>query len=78
MSVDDGRIADALIAMARTRGPRKTFCPSEVARALSEEWRPLMARIRTIAADLPLVATQGGEEVDPRAASGPIRLSLRE
>ncbi|MEO0654948.1 MAG: DUF3253 domain-containing protein [Pseudomonadota bacterium] len=73
----DDDIATALLALARARGPKKSFCPSEAARALSEDWRPLMPEVRRVAADLPLVATQGGRPIDPTTARGPIRLRLR-
>ncbi|WP_283095211.1 DUF3253 domain-containing protein [Gymnodinialimonas ceratoperidinii] len=71
----DADIAAALMRMAADRGADKTFCPSEVARALAEDWRPLMPEVRRVAATLPLVATQGGDPVDPLTARGPIRLA---
>lgn len=64
------------MALARARGPEKSFCPSEAARRLSDDWRPLMDDVRRVAGDLPLRATQKGEPVDPVRARGPIRLSL--
>ena len=70
-------LADALMTLARKRGRDKSFCPSEVARALAEDWRDLMPHLRAVAADLPLRATQKGAPVDPVEARGPIRLSLR-
>jgi hypothetical protein len=73
---EDDRIADVLMDLAEARGPSKTFGPSEAARRLAEDWRPLMPKIRRVAATLPLVATQGGCPVDPVAAEGPIRLAL--
>lgn len=72
--ISDDQIAVALMELAATRGTGKTFCPSEVARSLSEDWRVLMADVRRVAADLPLVATQRGTPVDPVSARGPIRL----
>jgi hypothetical protein len=75
--VTDDRIALVLMDLAHRRGRGATFCPSEAARALSADWRPLMSEVRRVAAGLPLRATQGGREVDPRAARGPIRLGLR-
>ena len=72
--VTDAEIARVLMDLARQRGPDRTFCPSEAARALSEDWRPLMPDIRRVAATLPLEASQGGRRVDPVTASGPIRL----
>lgn len=71
----DQQIAAALMDLARSRFP-KTFCPSEAARALATDWRPLMADVRRVAATLPLKATQKGAPVDPVAARGAIRFSL--
>ena len=72
----DDTIAKALMAFAEARGPDKTFCPSEVARHLAADWRPLMPEVRRVAANLPLRATQKGRPVDPLTARGPIRLSI--
>lgn len=71
----DAQIAAALTDLALARAP-KTFCPSEAARAIATDWRPLMPRIRALATTLPLVATQKGAPVDPVTAKGPIRLGL--
>ncbi|GGL59619.1 DUF3253 domain-containing protein [Wenxinia marina] len=71
----DDEIAETLMRLARDRAGR-TFCPSEAARALAEDWRQLMDDVRRVAATLPLVATQGGAPVDPVTARGPIRLAL--
>lgn len=71
--VDDATIEAALLDMAARRGAGKTFCPSEVARALADDWRPLMPEVRRVAAGLPLRATQRGVAVDPLCARGPIR-----
>ena len=76
MAPSDADIAAALIALAERRGPGKTFCPSEVARNLAADWRPLMPEVRRVAATLPLRATRAGRTVDPRDARGPIRLGL--
>lgn len=74
MILDDARIAAAIRALCAERAP-KTICPSEVARALAADWRPLMPRVRAVAAGLPEIeATQRGVPVDPVAARGPIRL----
>lgn len=62
--------------LAHRRGAGASFCPSEAARALSDDWRTLMPDVRRVAAGLPLVATQKGAVVDPVAARGPIRLRL--
>lgn len=72
----DEAIAAALMDLAHARGRAKTFCPSEAARALGDDWRALMPAVRRVAAKLPLRATQRGSPVDPVTARGPIRLSL--
>jgi hypothetical protein len=73
----DAEIADTLLALAAERGQGKTFCPSEAARRLADDWRPLMPEVRRVAATLPLIATRKGTPVDPVSAKGPIRLALR-
>lgn len=76
----EDEIRAAILNLALARAP-KTFCPSEVARGLVEDWRPLMPMVRAVAADLAaanhLSVTQKGEAVDALVARGPIRLSLR-
>lgn len=75
MPPSDEAIADALRALARERGGGKTFCPSEAAKRLADDWRPLMDDVRRVAGTTDgIVATQKGERVDPVAARGPIRL----
>jgi hypothetical protein len=74
--VTDERIAAVLMDLAHRRGRGASFCPSEAARALAADWRPLMPEVRRVAAGLPLRATQKGVAVDPMTARGPIRLGL--
>ena len=80
MTLTDRKIRAALIDLALRRGSTKTICPSEAARALSSDWRPLMPAIRRVAAEMvaegALQATQRGRKVDLAIARGPIRLSL--
>lgn len=76
--VTDDAIRAEILAMAVGRGRESSLCPSEVARALTDDWRPLMPRIRALAAGMEgIVATQGGAVVDAASARGPIRLRLR-
>lgn len=71
-------IAAVLSDLAFERGRGKSFCPSEAAKRLAVDWRPLMARVREAAAAHPhVVAMQKGLVVDPLSAKGPIRLTLR-
>jgi len=76
MSVTDETIAEALMVLAQARGRGASFCPSEAARAVAEDWRTLMPEVRRVAAHLPLQATQKGVPVDLIRAKGPIRLRL--
>jgi hypothetical protein len=73
-------IDETLLALVAARGPGKTICPSEVARAVAgdEGFRALMPEVRERAARLAdrgeIVVTQRGRPVDARTARGPIRL----
>lgn len=76
--MEDRIIRAALIDLALQRGVGKSFCPSEVARALTTDWRPLMPEVRRVAFAMEeLEVLQGGLPVDPAVARGPIRLRLR-
>jgi hypothetical protein len=81
--VSEPAIRDAILAQTAARGPEKSICPSEVARALDpEDWQRLMPRIRREAA---LLAREGridvlrkGKPVDPeQEIRGVIRLRVR-
>ena len=69
-----------IAAQLRARGAGKTIWPSDVARALAEDWRPLMPAVREVAADMAergaVVVSQKGAPVDALTATGPIRLGL--
>lgn len=68
-----------LLDLAARSSEGATFCPSEAARGLSKDWRPLMPRVREVAADLvddgELVCTQRGEPAHPLTTLGAIRLA---
>ena len=75
------KIRQAHLQFAESRGLEKTFCPSEVARALfPESWRDKMELVRKIADHLvvekKLVALQNGliKSELPSKLIGPIRL----
>ncbi|MBA2622937.1 MAG: DUF3253 domain-containing protein [Chthoniobacterales bacterium] len=74
------KITEVLLRLAMERS-EKTFCPSEAARALSINWRPLMPAILREAQRLvdagQLRCSQGGKDVSPLSARGPIRLSAK-
>lgn len=69
-----------MLALLEERGTA-TACPSELARALARDWRPLMQPIRDVAATLQdrgvIDVYQRGRPVDVRTAKGPIRLRAR-
>ena len=70
---------EVLMQLAGERREGGTFCPSEAARRLSADWRPLMPRVREVAAELmeegKLICTQHGEPAHPRTTRGAIRLA---
>ncbi len=74
------RVRAAILDLALRRGAGASFCPSEVARGLSSDWRALMPAVRAEAARLQdeglIAATQRGAPVRADAARGPIRLRL--
>ena len=76
----DAQIEEMILGLLAKRHPDKTICPSDAARALASDWRPLMDPVRAVAfamADRGAVdVTQKGEVVDGRSARGPIRLRL--
>ena len=74
------QLREAILRMARERGPSKSICPSDAARAVGgDDWRDHMERARAVARQLARAGeveiTQGGEVVDPDADwRGPIRI----
>ncbi len=77
------RLRAAILEMARDRGPAKSICPSDAARAVGgEDWRDLMDQARGVARQLAregeVEITQRGEVLDPDATwRGPIRIRAR-
>lgn len=73
-------IAAEIARQVSTRGAGKTICPSEVARALADDWRTLMPHVREVAGEMAargeIVVTQKGRVVDIGSARGPIRLGV--
>src|SRR5689334_5682648 len=60
----------AILELARERGPSKTICPSDAARAVGgDDWRDLMEQARDAARELARAGeveiTQRGEVLDP-------------
>ncbi|MEM6835429.1 MAG: DUF3253 domain-containing protein [Cyanobacteria bacterium P01_C01_bin.120] len=81
MTVSNQEIQACLLRLVEKRGPAKSICPSEVARALkSDNWRSLMPQVRAVGTTLAkageIVVTQKGAVIDPAASKGPIRYRL--
>jgi Protein of unknown function (DUF3253) len=74
------RAEEAILDLIADRGPEKTICPSEAARALAgeDDFRPYMEPVREVAAKLArdgrVAVTQKGKQVAIGEARGPIRL----
>ena len=85
MSNEGKQIAACILRLCKKRGPGKTICPSEVARALGRDeadWRAIMPAIRAEASALAregqIVVLQKGLPVEASLARGPLRLGLPE
>ena len=79
---DRAALRRAILELLERRGPEKTICPSDAARAVGgDDFRPLMESARAAAADLvadgEIEVTQRGRVVDLAQARGPIRLRRR-
>ncbi|MGW5714778.1 DUF3253 domain-containing protein [Amycolatopsis sp. NPDC003865] len=75
------RLRAAILALAAARGPGSSTCPSDAARAIADDWRPLLPRARELARELAksgaVRLTQRGRPLDPGGDwSGPIRISV--
>ncbi|MFB6346570.1 MAG: DUF3253 domain-containing protein [bacterium] len=77
---DKDELRDLILELTAKRGPDKTICPSEAARAYTDDWRDLMPVVRTAAGELQqqgkIKVLQDGNPVDIEAASGPVRLQF--
>ncbi|MCC5089377.1 DUF3253 domain-containing protein [Xanthomonas campestris] len=78
---DDAQMAALIVDLLARREPQHSICPSDVARAISEDaavWRALMPQVRATAATLvgegAVRITQRGQPVDLGTVRGPIRL----
>ncbi|TPG25608.1 DUF3253 domain-containing protein [Mycolicibacterium hodleri] len=77
------RLRASILELAGERGPSKSICPSDAARAVGGDgWRDLMDDARDAARALAnegrVDITQKGDVLDPNAAwRGPIRIRIR-
>ena len=79
--MDFDTIEASILELTTLRGPGKSICPSEVARAVTAEpgpWQSAMPAVRQVAVRLALAGrieiTRKGRAVDPNAFRGVIRL----
>ncbi|RJQ70173.1 DUF3253 domain-containing protein [Pseudonocardiaceae bacterium YIM PH 21723] len=73
------RLRAAILALLSARGTEASICPSEVARAVADDWRPLLPEVREVARQLARAGsvrlTQRGRALDPDDDwQGPIRI----
>ena len=82
----DAALEATILSLLGERGPNKTICPSEAAKAVGgkesrRDWEGLMeaarAAARRLVATGKIIITQHGHIVDPSTAKCPIRLRLR-
>ncbi len=82
MTAPPETIAAEILRLTGARGPDRSICPSEVARALAPEaWRPLLGQVRTEAIRLAeagqIDILRKGRPVPVEAVRGVIRLRTR-
>lgn len=75
----DLQLETTILTLLSQVAKHATICPSQAARQVGgESWRELMEPARAAARRLvsqgKIIITQGGHEVDPSTAKGPIRL----
>jgi hypothetical protein len=83
MKVAPERIEETILALVEERGPGKTICPSEAARAIAgdkpDEWSRLMGPVRQVAVRLMkqgrIVIRRKGKTVDPDDFRGVYRIA---
>ena len=71
-------IEATILALTAQRGPAKSICPSEVARALRPDWQSLLSEVRRVACRLAVAGQidilRKGHVVAPAEVKGVIRL----
>ena len=71
-------IEATILALTAQRGPAKSICPSEVARALRPDWQSLLSEVRRAACRLASIGQidilRKGQVVVPAGVKGVIRL----
>jgi hypothetical protein len=78
VGLSDADIERTILELLHRREEGKTICPSEAARALADDFRPLMDDVRRVADGMDDVEiTQKGRAVALGDVRGPIRLRLK-
>jgi hypothetical protein len=77
------RLRAAIVALASARGVHSSTCPSDAARAVADDWRPLLPQARALARELARTGVvrllQRGRTLDPDGDwRGPIRVRLSQ
>ena len=71
-------IEATILALTAQRGPAKSICPSEVARALRPDWQSLLGEVRRVACRLAVAGQidilRKGHVIAPVGVKGVIRL----
>jgi hypothetical protein len=82
----DDTLENTILDLCKKRGPQKTICPSEAAKAAApgsdeSEWRDLMEPARMAARRLAhqgrIDITQNNKPADPDRAKGTVRLRIK-
>lgn len=78
---DEAAIAAEIMRLTDERGAGGSICPSEVARAIAPEWRPLLGAVRRAAIRLSeagrIDILRKGQPVTGEAVRGVIRLRAK-
>ena len=82
--VDETRLRQTILDLAKARGPGKTICPSEAARAIAgpdeKQWRllmkPLRAQAVAVAKTGEITILRKGRPVDPDDFRGVYRIAM--
>ncbi len=79
--INEPEIEAGILRLTAARGPAASICPSDVARDLATEWRPLLGPVRRAAARLAaegrIEVLRKGKPIDPADLRGVIRLRAR-
>ena len=81
MRPDPQAVEAAILRLTDLRGPDKSICPSEAARALDDDWQGLLGDVRRAAVGLAKAGRidilRKGQPIDPDQVRGVIRLRMR-